>query len=153
MPTMPCVDSGLQRHAFLLFAALTFVASPVTGADLADMDKPADEQAVRHQLEVRDRDIQAYPQAPQAYVQRGMAYFKLHEFDRAIGDFSRAIALDDRQDDAYFGRGMARGRNGDIDQGIADLGVYIRAPSAQLARLHQARCAPPLEERSGRRRA
>ena len=59
-------------------------------------------------------------------VKRGNLYFKLHQFDKAIADFSRAIKMDVKQDQAWFGRGMARGRAGKVLDGIKDLTVYIR---------------------------
>lgn len=67
-------------------------------------------------------------------IKRGNLYFKLHQFDKAIADFSRAIKLDARQDQAWFGRGMARGRAGKILDGIKDLTVYIsRHKNSSLA--------------------
>ena len=42
--------------------------------------------------------------------------------------------LDDKQDNAYFGRGMALGRMGLVDEGIADLSVFIlRHPESSVA--------------------
>lgn len=134
MPTLSRVYSILPALVVPWCAALLFVAAPAPAANLAEMDKPADEQAMQALVESISRSIKAHSDAPQPYVERGIAYFKLHKFDLAIADFSHAIALDDRQDDAYFARGMARGRNGEIDQGIADLGVYIqRHPRSSLA--------------------
>jgi len=58
-------------------------------------------------------------------VKRGDIYFKRHEFDKAINDYSSALKLKDNLDEAYFGRGMALGRQGLVQQGIDDLSVYI----------------------------
>ena len=56
------------------------------------------------------------------------------ELAQAIDFFTRALRLDDTLDDAYFGRGMARGSSGLIDEGIADLSVYIaRHPNSSRA--------------------
>jgi len=102
--------------------------------DPASLDMPADSEAMQDRVDAVSRQIRSRPDAPELYVLRGEAYFKLREFDKAIDDFSTAIQLDDRQDDAWFGRGMALGRNGEIDKGIADLGVYIkRHPKSSLA--------------------
>lgn len=61
----------------------------------------------------------------QRFLAQGNAYLQHNQFPEAIENFSRALKLNDALDDAYFGRGMARGRAGDIDAGIADLSVYI----------------------------
>ncbi len=68
------------------------------------------------------------------YVERGDLYFLMRDFEPAIEDYSSAIALDPSLDQPWFGRGMARGRLGYIDEGIADLSVYIkRNPDSSLA--------------------
>lgn len=81
-----------------------------------------------------NREIFANPDDATLYLARADAFLQLHEFDRAIDDYTRAIKRDDRLDQAYYGRGMARGRVGLIKQGIADLSVYItRHPSSSVA--------------------
>lgn len=59
-------------------------------------------------------------------IQRGDIFFKRHEFGKAIKDYTAAIALNDKLDEAYFGRGMALGREGLVKQGIDDLSVYLK---------------------------
>ncbi len=74
------------------------------------------------------------PNSAKLYLERGNAYLKDQNFHRAIRDFNRALELDDKLDHAYFGRGMALGRTGRIDAGIADLTVFIgRYPKSSLA--------------------
>lgn len=78
--------------------------------------------------------IEKTPSDPQLYLQRGDLYFDIRSFDSAIDDYTRAIALDDTLDKAYFGRGMALGRKGAVDEGIADLSVFIaRNPGDSVA--------------------
>ena len=84
-----------------------------------------DADVVENRIRTLSEKITSNPQLASLYVQRGQAYFELHEFEKAIADYDQALRLDDNTDDAYFGRGMARGRNGQIKQGIADLTVYI----------------------------
>lgn len=68
------------------------------------------------------------------YAARAKVYFKLHEFERAVEDYSRAIKHDAKLDQAWFWRGMAQGRLGNIDEGIVDLSVYIeRNPQDSVA--------------------
>jgi len=81
-----------------------------------------------------DRKIDADPNNAGLYVKRGRDHLTLFYFNEAIFYFSTAIDLNDAIDAAYFGRGMALGRNGEIDKGIDDLSVYIRRnPESSLA--------------------
>jgi len=78
--------------------------------------------------------ITASPEQAKGYIKRGELYFLIHEFDRAMEDFSKAISLDKNHDDAYYWRGMALGRQGFVKDGITDLTVYItRNPDSSLA--------------------
>ncbi|MBN4080228.1 tetratricopeptide repeat protein [Beggiatoa alba] len=70
--------------------------------------------------------IEKKPQNAHIYVKRGDIYFKQHEFEKAVADYSQALKLNDNLDEAYFGRGMALGRQGLVPQGIQDLSVYIK---------------------------
>lgn len=62
----------------------------------------------------------------QRFLKIANEYLGRRELAEAIEYFSRAIQLDDTLDEAYFGRGMARGSSGLIDEGIRDISVYIR---------------------------
>lgn len=78
--------------------------------------------------------IEKSPGNPLPHLRRGDLYLDIQSFDSAIDDYTRAIALDDTLDKAYFGRGMALGRKGAIDEGIADLSVFIaRNPGDSVA--------------------
>lgn len=67
-------------------------------------------------------------------IKRGDLYFNTRQFELAIADYSDAIDLDSHADKAYFGRGMALGRYGQIREGIKDLSVYIhRHPNESRA--------------------
>lgn len=52
-----------------------------------------------------------------AYCNRGLVHHKKGRYDCAIGDYNRAIEIDPRDVEAYFGRGNA----------YKDLGQYDRA--------------------------
>jgi len=84
------------------------------------------ESALMAKLDRLNKQIHAGTNRAQLLLERGQIYFELHEFDRAVDDYTAALALDDKLDNAYFGRGMARGRMGLIRQGIADLSIYIQ---------------------------
>jgi tetratricopeptide (TPR) repeat protein len=72
------------------------------------------------------RELKNHPKDVATLIKRGDLYFQVHEFEQAIEDYSDAISLDARADEAYFGRGMALGRFGQITEGIQDLSIYIK---------------------------
>jgi len=85
-------------------------------------------------LEKYNRMIEAEPHYAVLHTLRGDAYYALNDLYGATESYTAAIKLDDRQDKAYFGRGMALGRMGLVDEGIADLDVYIqRHPGSPAA--------------------
>ena len=85
-------------------------------------------------LQLVNEKIIVSPKQADLYVTRGDIYFIIHEFDSAEEDYTRAIALDENIDAAYFGRGMVLGRMGYIKEGIADLTIFItRNPDSSLA--------------------
>lgn len=77
-------------------------------------------------IEAYSQTLKQRPKDVALLIKRGDLYFQLHEFEQAIEDYSDAIALDSRADEAYFGRGMALGRYGQIREGIRDLSLYIK---------------------------
>ena len=85
------------------------------------------------QLELLNLGIRQQPDDAQLYVKRGAALLGLHEFENAIDDFTVAIDKADI-DEAYYGRGIARGRIQQYDAAISDLDVYIeRHPESSIA--------------------
>lgn len=71
---------------------------------------------------------------PLLYLQRGELYFQLHQFKKAINDYDTALSIDSSLQQAYFLRGMALARNGNIEAGIKDLSYFIKYnPQSSLA--------------------
>jgi tetratricopeptide (TPR) repeat protein len=56
-----------------------------------------------------------------AYYNRALAYENLDKFNEAIADFTRAIALDPENAEAYLYRGIDKTRIGDPAGGDADI--------------------------------
>ena len=74
------------------------------------------------------------PKLAMAYNNRGFAYSKKGDLDRAIADFDEAIRLDPKYALAYLNRGNAYYRKGDQDRAIADYNEAIRLdPKLALA--------------------
>jgi len=57
---------------------------------------------------------------------RGVAYYKKGDFDRAIADADRAIAVKPDLAEAYYDRSAAYRAKGDYDRAVADDGIAIR---------------------------
>ncbi len=55
-----------------------------------------------------------------AYTNRGNAYDDKGEVDRAIADYTKAIALDPNYAIAYTNRGLTYEKKGEVDRAIAD---------------------------------
>ncbi|NOZ09753.1 MAG: tetratricopeptide repeat protein [Gammaproteobacteria bacterium] len=118
--------AGVMMCCLLLFSGRSVALQWVEGLDSREQ---AEALVARY-----SQQLLQHPGQANVYVQRGNIYFLMHDFDSAIWDFSKALDLDEATDLAYFGRGMARGRNGEIDAGIDDLTVYIeRHPDSSLA--------------------
>lgn len=93
-----------------------------------------DMSVIQKNIDLLGQQITTNAHPGELYVLRGKQYFTLHEFESAISDYNKALELDDGLDEAYFGRGMAKGRIGLIKQGIDDLSVYInRNPGSSVA--------------------
>lgn len=94
---------------------------------------PESRANLRQQLESLNLSIRQQSNNAQLYVKRGAVLLGLHEFEDAIVDFTIAIDKAD-VDEAYYGRGIARGRIQQYDSAISDLDVYIeRHPESSIA--------------------
>ncbi len=70
---------------------------------------------------IYDQVIALDPQDALAYRNRGVAYYKQGDLDRAIADFTRAIELDPDNGTAFYARGTAYAEAGEKEKAIADL--------------------------------
>lgn len=119
--------SGLKKLAFGLAALVVLSAMSAR----AEFETREDALAA---LDKYGSLVEAEPGYAPFHLLRGDAYYALNDLHAAAQSYSTAIRLDDRQDRAYFGRGMALGRMGLVDEGIADLDIYIqRHPDSSVA--------------------
>lgn len=124
-------DSPLWRGALAGILLLWAGAASAEFQSLAEFQSRDEALAA---LEEYNRLIEAQPGRAVLHTRRGDAHYALDDHYAAVQDYATAIRLDDRQDRAYFGRGMALGRLGRVDEGIADLDVYIaRHPDSAVA--------------------
>jgi tetratricopeptide (TPR) repeat protein len=122
----------MKRSSFkvsgVILSAIALVFAPMASAEFQTR-----EEALAA-LQQYNRLIEAAPGVAVFYTQRGDAYYALNDLYAAMENYTAAIKLDDRQDQAFFGRGMALGRMGLVDEGISDLDVYIqRHPNSSVA--------------------
>ncbi len=84
---------------------------------------------------------------PDAYVNRGLTYFKLNQYDKAIKDYSQTIALDGQNASAYYRRAVAFDRLGKYALAASDYQkasrlnphrakTYLAMANTDLSRLH-----------------
>ena len=55
-----------------------------------------------------------------ALSNRGKSYEALHDYDRAVEDYTRSIALQPENPTIYYNRGNARAQWGNLEQAISD---------------------------------
>jgi tetratricopeptide (TPR) repeat protein len=67
-----------------------------------------------------DDVISKYDYAQDAYLNRGVAYGNLGQFDKAIDDYSKAIELNPKYTKAYYNLGVAYANLGQWDKAIDD---------------------------------
>jgi len=121
------------RPYFLAAVILSMFNSTPAWSEPETLDVRADRGEMEKLLAKYNQLITEQPGNARLFLKRGETHFKLQEFDKAISDFTTAIKHDDHLDDAYFGRGMALGRHGQLEEGIVDIGVYIqRHPKSSL---------------------
>lgn len=120
--------------ALCLWLLSPFALAAERAFDLSRLDESADSEEVTREIAQLEAALRSQPTSAVLHARRGAAWFKLREFDKSIADFTTALRLNDKLDEAYFGRGMALGRNGQLDEAFIDLGVYIhRHPDSSLA--------------------
>jgi tetratricopeptide (TPR) repeat protein len=70
------------------------------------------------------------PTYPSAYNNRGNAWYRRGDFDRAIADYDEAIQLDPKDAQAYYDRGMAWEKKRRLREALADFKMHSQlAPS------------------------
>jgi tetratricopeptide (TPR) repeat protein/tRNA A-37 threonylcarbamoyl transferase component Bud32 len=90
-------------------------------------------------VEDYSRVLAAAPDA-EIYEHRGWAHFFADAWKLALRDFSRAVELDPRADNARTGRGLARAMLGDYRQAVADAEEALRQKPGTPEMMHNIAC-------------
>ena len=80
-----------------------------------------------------DMDIQRNPRDAMAYSERGDAYYMLEEYERAILDYTYALALDSKCIPAYSNRGLAYSHLEEYKRAIADFTRAIELDANEVS--------------------
>ena len=84
---------------------------------------PTTEEKIGYGIVLEDltRLSELEPGMALAYYNMGCVRVQLHEYDKAVEAFSRALELDVRFSEAWFNRGVVRLLDGDVAAGLSDL--------------------------------
>jgi len=64
--------------------------------------------------------LDKYPNVPDAYNGRGLFYYDIKDYDKAISDFNQALIVDENYLKAYYNRGNVYDAIGEYDKAIDD---------------------------------
>jgi regulator of sirC expression with transglutaminase-like and TPR domain len=109
--------------------ALLVLSQPSTGDYVARSRALAASGDVDEAIAVLNAVLTLEPENPLLYVERGQRILLLYEWDRALADFDRALALDAAYADAYHARGLLYASVPDASarpNAIADFEHYLQ---------------------------
>ena len=123
-------------------------SAAVVAAKNADDDRTQQNEVSAPPIAARsEADVtpSSRPTDPKFYRERGAAFYHSGDLDRALADFSSAIALDPHSPSAYTDRSIVYYRKGEIALAFADLVEASRIEDSleAAARAHRAGAAPP----------
>lgn len=109
------------------------------------------QQAIwKDSISLWNHEIELYPNGSAiSYQNRGNAYFHMNDYEPAIRDYSRAIALDPKKVDAYFNRAQSYKFMGDCLHAVEDYDSIIRLdPAFEYPYVNRGYCLAELGEHS-----
>ena len=123
-------------------------SAAVVAAKNADDDRTQQNEVSAPPIAARsEADVtpSSRPTDPKFYRERGAAFYHSGDLDRALADFSAAIALDPHSPSAYTDRSIVYYRKGEIALAFADLVEASRLEDSldAAARPHRAGAAAP----------
>ena len=126
-----------MKRPLVVALVLALSATGAWADRYSDCDQSADpDRRIRGCTQVIERgERESSENRSFAYTNRGNAYDDKGEYDLAIADFNKAIALNPNDAYAYNNRGVTYEKNGDKDQAIADFRKTLEIdPSHQYAK-------------------
>jgi tetratricopeptide (TPR) repeat protein len=77
-------------------------------------------------LDEINKIITRFPDQPEMFVERGILFMNEYKYKEAISDFTRAIELEDKLEDAFRYRGLCYHNINKTDKAIRDFSVSIK---------------------------
>jgi tetratricopeptide (TPR) repeat protein len=116
---------GLLTGGFLLLAVLTTGAQAGMSQDLTSCTAAKNRAAANACTRVLDSGRLPREQMYIGYFNRGTAFRRAGDFDKAVSDFTKVLELKPGFARAYEARGMAEDDRGNRDKALADLNEAI----------------------------
>jgi len=121
------------KNTYILTLIIFFLIANAIWASPMDLEFQNQEQLILY-IKNHNQLIKENPLMAKYYLQRADAFFLNNNFDKAVDDYSKALKLDDKLNEAYLGRGLALARAGWLEESIDDLDIYIkRKPDSSFA--------------------
>jgi tetratricopeptide (TPR) repeat protein len=137
-----CVDNGQLTEWFNIepVSDKSAVMSYILGRELIDQSDRYEEATA-----ALSRAIEKYERHALAYERRGYVNYKLKNFNDALHDFDKSIAINPNNPEPYYGRGKVRMLKNEWDAAANDFEQAIKRaialqPVYWLARLKKGEC-------------
>jgi tetratricopeptide (TPR) repeat protein len=131
-----CPLPWLSRCVAVIVCISVPTVSLAQSDDSSDQDTtpPATTNSQTDKVAALTQAIQADPQNPALYRQRGYAYELEYDFTNALPDLDKAVQLDPQNPDGYRIRGFAHLEKRELDEAISDYSQTIElSPQATIA--------------------
>src|SRR6516164_2368282 len=113
-------------------AVLSYLLIGSSGAALADALHDCARLSGDAAIQACDQAIRQNPRDAVSYANRGVEYRNKGDLERALADFTKAIAIDPKVARAYTNRGLVLKTKGDLDRAIADYDKAIELDPKHL---------------------
>ncbi len=87
-------------------------------------------------IELLTDGIKQYPEQPAQYLNRGIAKYALTEYDSALVDINKTIALSPQFGDAYYDRGVVKMKLKDYKGAVEDFRFLIKNDTLDFTSLY-----------------
>jgi tetratricopeptide (TPR) repeat protein len=118
----------MHKNSVLAVSALVVAMSASAVADDKDKQDCANkdpDRAIRGCTAIIEHGNETPNIFATAFANRGVAYARKKDYDRAIADYTRAIEIDPRDAKTYNNRGLAYSIKGDYQRAISDLTAAV----------------------------
>lgn len=101
------------------------VFTTLSAVFIIDHSQTCGQDYSKTEIEELNRYIARNPNDVYALIDRGLIYYDTGQYDKAVGDYSKALHLDPYNLDAYYFRGMTYGKMREYDRAVRDFRAAI----------------------------